>query len=100
MSPARPVRRRRPPRRSHPVEVWQPVPELARPAPIRLAPDPTALLRSLGQPPLANQSTVAQHYMVAVVERAAGLAAALAATADLLAPTDAEELDGDEGAPA
>ena len=50
--------------------------------------DPTALLRSLGDPPLQGQGAVAEHYLAAVVERAAGLATALAATAGLLAEPD------------
>lgn len=97
MSPPRgrqPQRRRRPTRKPKPVDLWSLAPELPRPAPIRAADDPTALIRSLGQPPLGGQSTAAQHYMVAVVERAAGLAAALAATADLLADP-VEESDSD-----
>ena len=39
---------------------------------------PTALLRSLGDPPLQGQGAAAEHYLAAVVERAAGLATALA----------------------
>ncbi len=48
------------------------------------APDPTALLRSIGVPPLRARSDMAEAYLVAVAERAAGLATALAAAADLL----------------
>jgi hypothetical protein len=51
--------------------------------------DATALLRSLGDPPLQGQGAAARHYLAAVVERAAVLATALAATAGLLA--DPEE---------
>ena len=60
------------------------------PEPIIPAADPTALLRSLGDPPLQGQGAVAEHYLAAVVERAAGLATALAATAGLLADPDAD----------
>ncbi len=35
-------------------------------------------------PPLPGQGSVADHYFAAVIERAAGLATALAASADLL----------------
>jgi hypothetical protein len=70
------------------VDLWRPVPELAEPDPIVLVADPTALLRSLGDPPLQGQGAVAEHYLAAVVERAAGIAAALAASADLLADPD------------
>jgi hypothetical protein len=70
-------------------DVWRsggPLPEAEPIVPLR---DATALLRSLGDPPLQGQSQVAQHYLGAVVERAAGLATALAAAAGLLAnPAD------------
>jgi hypothetical protein len=42
------------------------------------------MLRSLGSPPLAGQAD-ADRYIAAVVERAAGLATALAVQADILA---------------
>ncbi len=72
-----------------PLELWRAVPQLAEPEPIVPVSDPTALLRSLGDPPLAGQQAVAEHYLSAVVERAAGLATALAAAAGLLAePVD------------
>jgi hypothetical protein len=64
------------------------VPNLAEPAPIAPAPDPTALLRSLGDPPMPGQGAVAEHYLAAVIERAAGLATALAAAAGQLAEPD------------
>jgi hypothetical protein len=72
-------------------DLWRPVPQLADPEPIVPAPDPTALLRSLGDPPLQGQGAVAEHYLAAVVERAAGLATALAVAAGLLADSDPEE---------
>jgi hypothetical protein len=77
-------------KQNKPVDLWRPVPELEDPKPIRPATDPTALLRSLGDPPLQGQGAVAEHYVAAVVERAAGVATALAAAAGLLA-TDAED---------
>jgi hypothetical protein len=72
-------------------DLWRPVPQLADPAPIVPAPDPTALLRSLGDPPLQGQGAVAEHYLAAVVERAAGLATALAVAAGLLAESDLDD---------
>ena len=57
-------------------------------APIVPAGDPTALLRSLGAPPLQGRATIAEVYLDAVVRRAAGVATALAATAGLLADGD------------
>ncbi|HUF34233.1 MAG TPA: hypothetical protein VMN58_13595 [Acidimicrobiales bacterium] len=80
-------RRQRGPK-PQPVEMWRAVPEPPPPEPVRPASDPTALVRSLGTPPLTGQGAVAEHYLAAVVERAAGLATALAAAADLLAPDD------------
>jgi hypothetical protein len=68
------------------MDLWRPVPPLPPPPPIVPARDPTALLRSLGDPPLPGQA--AGHYLAAVVQRAAGLATALAATAGLLAEPD------------
>ena len=81
-------------------DLWRPVPELPDPEPIVPARDPTALLRSLGDPPLHGQGAVAEHYLAAVVDKAAGLAAALAATAGLLAESDgpAERAPSDEDA--
>ena len=61
------------------------MPPLPDPEPIVPATDPTALLRSIGAPPLRARSDMAEAYLVAVAERAAGLATALAAAADLLA---------------
>lgn len=70
-------------------DLWRAVPPLPDPQPIEPVRDPTALLRSLGDPPLQGQGAVGTHYLAAVVERAAGLATALAAAAGLLsAPAD------------
>jgi len=87
--------RRRPPRkrnrganRARSNDLWRPVPALGEIDPIRPAADPTALLRSLGDPPLHGQGMQAEHYLAAVIERAAGLATALAASSGLLAPPD------------
>jgi hypothetical protein len=93
MSAARrkhPQSRRRSPAKPKPFDMWQPAPEMGPPAPIAPPSDVTALLRSLGDPPLPGQGAVAQRYMAAVTERAAGLAAALAASADLLAGPEDE----------
>jgi hypothetical protein len=72
----------------HRVDLWQPVPALPDPVPIEPATDPRMLLRSLGDPPLSGQGAVAEHYLGAVIDRAAGLATALAAAAGVLAEAD------------
>jgi hypothetical protein len=89
-------RRKRPPRkrnrnnRNRQNDLWRPVPALGDIEPIVPASDPTALLRSLGDPPLHGQGMTAEHYLAAVIERAAGLATALAASADLLGTPDTD----------
>ena len=82
--------RRRQSQRQKAVDLWRPVPQLPEPEPIAPASDATALLRSLGDPPLHGQGAVAEHYLAAVVERAAVLAGALA-TAGGLAGTAEED---------
>jgi hypothetical protein len=90
----KPSRNRR--RRAKSVDLWRPVPELDPPAPIVHAGDPATMLRSLGDPPMHGHSVTAGHYLAAVVERAAGLAVALAATADLLDHDDPAEDEDDD----
>jgi hypothetical protein len=80
--------RRRPAKKAKPADLWAAVPELPPLLPITPASDPTALLRSLGDPPLQGQGAVSGHYIGAFIERAAGLATALAAAAGLLASGD------------
>ena len=79
--------------KNKPVDIWRPVPPLPEPEPIVPATDPTALLRSIGAPPLRARSDMAEAYLVAVAERAAGLATALAAAANLLAEPAADDTD-------
>jgi hypothetical protein len=67
------------------------VPQIPEPEPIVPINDPTALLRSLGDPPLQGQSTVGGHYLSAVIEKAAQRATALATMAQLVADPDDEE---------
>jgi len=87
-------RRRRGRRRSHasarPADLWRQVPPLDDPEPIIPAKDPAAVLRSLGTPPLQGHGALVDYYLATVVERAAGVAAALAATANLLGSPDDE----------
>jgi hypothetical protein len=88
-------RRRRGKRRSQgsrPADLWRQPPPLDDPEPIVPAKDPAAVVRSLGTPPLQGHGALVDYYLATVVERAAGVAAALAATADLLgSPGDEEE---------
>ena len=71
-------------RKQKPVDLWRPVPPLDDVKPIVPASDPTAMLRSLGEPPspLPGKAEIA---IAQVVDRAAGLATALAAAGGLLA---------------
>ena len=92
-------RRRRGRKRGHtgqrPADLWRQPPPLDKPEPIIPARDPAAVVRSLGTPPLQGHGALVDYYFATVVERAAGVAAALAATADLLGdPEDQEELTG------
>ncbi len=48
------------------------------------AEDPAAVVASLGPPPLGIHSNSATHYLEAMYQKAAGVAVALAASADLL----------------
>ena len=76
-----------------PTDLWRPVPQLPEVELIVAAQDPSVLLRSLGDPPLMNKSTVAGHYIATVIERSAALASALAASADLLAKPESTDTD-------
>ena len=80
-------------KRKKPVDLWRPVPTLPDPEPISVEGDPTALVRSLGNPPLPGQNKGAEHYQAAVAERASGMAEALAAASGLPAQPD----DGNGG---
>ena len=71
-----------------PAEFWRIATKAAIPARITPATDPTALMRSLGRPPLDHPG--ADRYLASVAQRAAGLATALAVAADILATTEEE----------
>lgn len=55
---------------------------------IRITTDPTAVVRSLGRPPLPGQEQASDAYFAAVYGRAVGLASALAAAGDLIEPEE------------
>jgi hypothetical protein len=85
--PAAPKGRRPPSAR----DFWGVEHEVDPPALIRPSDDPTAMIRSLGPPPLPSRETVAEHYFVAVYEKATALATALAAASDLLDMSEEED---------
>ena len=91
MSPARRGRRPRSQQGNAPRGLWSHAPKLPDADPITPATNPTALIESLGPPPLVNQSIRAEHHFAAVVERAVAVATALAASAGVLAEEPAEE---------
>jgi hypothetical protein len=87
-------RRRRGRRRSVAAkhgDIWRQPPTLDDPEPIVPARDPAAVLRSLGTPPLQGHGALVDYYLATVVERAAGVAAALAATAGVLGTLENED---------
>jgi hypothetical protein len=65
-------------------------PEAPAPDQVRLTGDPSALLRSLGEPPLGRNPAAALHHLSIVYEEAVRTAAALAAANGLL---DMDELE-------
>jgi hypothetical protein len=71
-------------------DLWRQAPPLDDPQPIIPASDPAAVVRSLGTPPLQGHGALVDYYLATVVERASGVAAALAATADLLGEPEDE----------
>ena len=81
------TQRRRPPAKRTPTDIWReagPLPNVELVIPSN---DPTALVRSLGEPPLADAEAVLLQY-AAVIDRSASIAAALALSAGLLASND------------
>jgi len=84
-------RGRRRPAGSRGGDLWRQPPPLDEAKPIVPANDPAAVVRSLGTPPLQGHGALVDYYLATVVERAAGVAAALAATADLLGEPEDEE---------
>ena len=63
---------------------------------MRPTPEASALVRSLGPPPLVGHDRAAEAYFAAVYDRAVGLATALAAANGLLV---VDNEDSDEPAP-
>lgn len=86
MSPRRRSKKRSGRSRSapQPLEFWKAAPDLGPLEPITVAQDPTAMLRSLGHPPLAGLGQEATRHLALAVNKAAQMAVALAATTPLL----------------
>jgi hypothetical protein len=60
---------------------------------IRISDDPSAVVRSLGPPPLPGHEKISEHYFAAVYDRAVMIAGALGAAGGLIEPEElAEEL--------
>ncbi len=79
--------RRRPPAKRTPTDIWRDARPLPDVEPVSPSNDPTALIRSLGEPPLADPEAVLLQYAT-VIERSATIAAALALSAGVLATDD------------
>jgi hypothetical protein len=58
---------------------------------VRSPDDPSAMIRSLGPPPLPGRETIAEHYFAAAYDKAARRAVALAAASGLMDVSDPEE---------
>lgn len=88
------ARRRR--QRSSAKKFWNaPAPERADDDEFWIAGDATALVRSLGDPPLPHQEAASTHYFEAVYQRAVGLAGALGTAAGLSGGTTDGDGDGE-----
>jgi hypothetical protein len=79
------------------VDLWRPVPPLPEVRPVVPAAEPTALVRSLGDAPLPVPGPPVEITIAAVVDRAAGVATALAAAGGLLPEPEDEGAPGDDG---
>jgi hypothetical protein len=82
-------RRPAPAKRATEADLWRTPPPLPPIEPITVPAEVDTLLRSLGDAPAIGGNAVLGHYVTAVVERAAAVAAALALSAELLADPDA-----------
>ncbi|CAB4862977.1 unannotated protein [freshwater metagenome] len=76
-------RRRPQAKRPGAADIWRSPGELPEIEPIALAHSPAVLLQSLGDPPL-HDGKEASVVLATIIDRAAGLAAALALSAELL----------------
>jgi predicted acylesterase/phospholipase RssA len=58
---------------------------------VRSPEDPSAMIRSLGPPPLPGRETIAEHYFAAAYDKAARRAVALAAASGLMDVSEPED---------
>lgn len=65
-------------------DFWGDVDKLPTLDDVTLTSDPSAVVRSLGRPPLAGQEAVSEHYFRAVYDQAVILAGVLATAGDLI----------------
>ena len=72
-------------------DVWDTPAPLPEARPVTPVTDPTSLLRSLGDPPLAARGLPVDEILFRAVIKASQLAGGVAATANLLAPSDDED---------
>lgn len=84
-------RRRKPGKRPtvNPDDFWGDPSKLPREEPtVRIITDPSAIVRSLGRPPLSGHQNHAEGYFTAVYQRSVTLASVLAAAGNLIAPDE------------
>jgi hypothetical protein len=75
------------------ADLWRPVPVLDAPAPIQPVEDATALIRSLGPPPLQGQGALGERNLALVVDKAATFAMGMAQAFGFKAEPEADDLD-------
>jgi acyl-CoA reductase-like NAD-dependent aldehyde dehydrogenase len=79
--------RRRSATKRAPADIWRDTGPLGEVVPVTPSNDATALVRSLGEPPLAGGEAVLLQFAT-VIERSASIAAAVALSAGVLADDD------------
>ena len=79
--------RRGPSQRSTAIDIWRTPAALPELEPMITPPVPSALLRSLGPPPMPDSANAQRHFAT-VVDRASVIAGALALSADLIESHD------------
>ncbi len=85
----RPKKRRSNRGRNSPKNFWGDVEKLpVAEDKIRITPQPDALAKSLGRPPIPGSETIAEHYFEAVYDRAVALASVLATAGGMIEPDD------------